>query len=218
MTSLRPLLPVLALLLAPALAACGDDDEPENTPPSATTPDSPEVPSEGTSSDSEGETSASDPGTEVTTDAGGALPNPCDVLTAADVQAAFGVPFGEPSQGGGGYSEQELEWQSQDCNFEAEDLVEVDFALTGPDDFREGDFQCPRPTEIVSTVTPVEGLDAEQAWWKLDENPPLEATLRVCTDGYNFDIELEYEDGVDFQGDPQQQSIALAEVALERLG
>ena len=40
------------------------------------------------------------------------------------IGGAFGVPFGEPSQGGGGYSEQDLEWQSQDCSFEAEDLVE----------------------------------------------------------------------------------------------
>jgi|GEM_PF-6067060 len=215
MTSLRPLVPVVVLLLAPALAACGDDDEPENTPPSATTPDSPEVPSEGTSSDTPGETSPTDAGT---TDAGGELPNPCDVLTAADVQAAFGVPFGEPSQGGGGYTEQDIEWQSQDCNFEAEDLVEIDFALTGPDGFAAGDFQCPKPTEILATVTPVEGLDAQEAWWKRAENPPLEATLRVCTESYNFDIELEYEDGVDFQGDPQQQSIALAEVVLDRLG
>ncbi|RHW26413.1 hypothetical protein D0Z08_13810 [Nocardioides immobilis] len=216
MASLRPFLPAIAvLLLAPVLAACGDDgDEQDNTPPSSSSPSPPE------SSEPTEKTDATSiaPPTATSATAGAELPAPCDVLTPADVEAAFGVAFGEPSQGGGGYTQQDLVWQSEDCNFEAEDLVEVDFALTGPDDFRQGEFQCPKPTEIVATVTRVRGLDAVEAWWKRDENPPLEATLRVCTESYNFDIELDYEDGVDFQGDPKQQSIALAETVLTNIG
>ncbi len=214
---------IAVLLLAPVLVACGDDgDEQDDTPPSSSTPSPPESsePTDKTdATEGTDATSIAPPtATSGTTETGAELPAPCDVLTPADVEAAFGVAFDEPSQGGGGYTQQDLVWQSEDCNFEAEDLVEVELALTGPDDFREGEFQCPKPTEIVATVTRVRGLDAVEAWWKRDENPPLEATLRVCTESYNFDIELEYEDGVDFQGDPKQQTIALAETVLTNIG
>lgn len=211
MRSHRGFLAVAVLVLAPVLAGCGDDDDPEDRPPASSSPDQPESSSAGTSE------SASETSSE-TSDAPAGLPAACDVLTPADVEAAFGVPFGEPSIGGGGTTEQDIVWQSDDCNFEAEDLVEVDFALTGPDDFTAGEFQCPEPRGIASTVTPVEVPGAVEAWWDRDDAPPLEATLRVCTEGYNFDIDLEYEDGVDFQGDPKQQSIALAETALGVLG
>lgn len=80
----------------------------------------------------------------------------------------------------------------------AEDLVEVQLALTGPDDSMQGELTCPEPRAIASTVEPVEGL-GRSAWWERDDAPPLEATLRVCTEGYNFDIDLEYEDGVDLR-------------------
>ncbi|WP_322937473.1 hypothetical protein [Nocardioides bizhenqiangii] len=212
MRSHRGFLAIAVLLLAPVLAGCGEDDDPENSPPTSSSPDLPDA------SNAETSATTSEATSEATTDTSAGLPPACDVLTPADVEAAFGVPFGEPSLGGGGTTEQDIVWQSDDCNFEAEDLVEVDFALTGPDDFTAGEFQCPEPRAIASTVTPVEVPGAVEAWWDRDDAPPLEATLRVCTEAYIFDIDLEYEDGVDFQGDPMQQSIALAETALGVLG
>lgn len=212
MRSSRGFLVIAALLLTPVLGACGDDGDGDGdgATPSASATDSP---TDATSVASTDATTAS-----VTATAGDGLPPACEVVTAADVEAAFGVPFGDPAFGGGGHTEQDIAWQSDDCNFEAEDLVQVDFGLTGPDDFRTGGFQCPEPRGIAATVSPVEVPGAVEAWWEVDDAPPLEATLRVCTDAYNFDIELEYEDGVDFQGDPQTQAIALAVVALEKLG
>lgn len=216
MRSQRRVLAIAVLLLAPVLAGCGDDTDSDDTnPPPSSTPDPPTDQTEQTTGATPPSTGAT---TGATTDAGGELPAACDVLTPADVEAAFGVPFGEPTLGGGGHTEQDIVWQSDDCNFEAEDLVEVDFALTGQDDFTAGSFQCPKPRDIASTVTPVEVAGATEAWWDRDDAPPLEASLRVCTDSFNFDIGLEYEDGVDFQGDPMQQSIALAETALAALG
>lgn len=199
MGTFRRLIPVLVLTTA-AFAACGEDDEPENEPPTSTTPSPPASESAPTAP-------------EVAE-----LPDACDVLTADDVATAFGVEFGDPTPGVGGHTEGDVEWQSDNCQWESTDLVEIQLALTGPDDFTGDDaFTCPEPTTILSTVEPVPGL-GEAAYWEVDDDPPLEATLRVCTSGYNFDLDVEYEDGVDFQGDPQQQSIALAGVVLAELG
>jgi hypothetical protein len=207
------------LLLVPVLVGCGDDDEPEDTPPSSSSPDDPDETSEGTSSPtSEATSETPSETTSATAETSGAagLPAACDVITADDVTDAFGVAFGLPEPGGGGHSEQDVEWQSDNCSFEAADLVEVQLALSGPDDYTDG-FTCPEPTAIASTVEPVSGV-GDRAYWERDEAPPLEATLRVCTASYNFDIDLEYEDGVDFQGDPRKQSIALAKAVLAKIG
>lgn len=211
---------VLLLLAAPALASCGDSDNTTDdaAPPPSSSPSDPE--SGGSPSAPETSGTSESSGTTGATSGGTALPAACEVITAEEVGAAFAVSFGPGSPGGGGTSEGDLEWQSEDCSFEAEDLLEVELALTAPEDFTAGEFQCPEPTAIASTVTPVEGLPAPatQAWWDRDDAPPLEATLRVCTDAYNFEVQLEYEDGVDFQGDPQQQATALAGVVLANLG
>lgn len=206
MRSVRRLLPIGALLLAPVLAGCGGDDEPSGEDASAAeSSSSPAEPS------SPASTEATDPATP------GVLPAACDVLSPQDVSDAYRVEFGPAELGGGGHTEQDLEWQSDNCSWEAEDLVEVTFALSGPDDFADGTLVCPEPLAIASTVEPVTGLDADAAWWEVDDAPPLEATLRVCTATALFDLELEYEDGVDYQGDPQRQTIALAKAVLVAL-
>lgn len=209
MSSFTRLAPVLLLVLAPAVSACGGDSDnttDDAAPPPSSTPSAPS-----TSSPTASDTSASS-----SAPADGALPAACDVLAPTDVQAAFGVEFGPGEPGGGGTTEDDLEWSSDNCDWEASDLVEVQLAVTGPDDFT-GELTCPEPTSVASTVEPVPDL-GEAAYWEVDDSPPLEATLRVCTAGYNVDIDLEHEDGTDVQGDPLQQSIALATVVLAKLG
>ena len=208
MDPLRRLLPVLLLSLAPVLAACGDDGDDGGGDGSS---------GDGTTTEPTDAGSApSTPTTPSTTAGVPTLPAACDVLTPEDVEAAYGVAFGAPEQGGGGHAEGKYEWQSDNCSFTAEALLEVKLALVGADDF-SGAFACPEPTAIASQVEPVDGL-GDQAWWEVDDAGPLEATLRVCTPSYDFDLELEYEDGVDYVGDPQTQTIALAGVVLAKLG
>ncbi|MEZ0577486.1 hypothetical protein [Nocardioides sp. MH1] len=196
------LLPVLLLALAPGLAACGDDDGESSTP----TTDA----ASATSSPSHASTTptGSTPGVP-------RIPPACDVLDPGDLQAAYGVAFGPAEQGGGGHSEGTYEWQSDDCSFTAEALLEVQLELVGPDDF-SGEFACPPPSEIAASVESVDGL-GDRAWWKKQDGTPLSASLRVCTPDYDFDITLDYEDGVDYVGDPETQTIALAGVVLAAL-
>lgn len=213
MRSLRSSTPVLLLLFVPALGACGDSEDPGLLPEDET--------SEATTATTDATDTGSSPvppTAEVSSDVPAGLPAACDVLTPEDVAAAYGVPFGPAEPGGGGHTEGDVEWQSDNCDWEAQDLVEVQLALTGPEDFTGDDtFTCPEPTAIAATVEPVPGL-GDAAFWEVDEAPPLEATLRVCTADYNFDIDLDFEDGVDFQGDPRAQSIALAAVVIAKLG
>jgi hypothetical protein len=207
MRSSRVLLAVAVLLLAPVLTGCGDDDSDDG--------DDDTTPSESSPSSPGGETESSAPATTDATTAPAELPRACDVLTSEDVAAAYGVEFGPAEPGGGATNEQDLSWQSDNCDWEAEDLVEVQLALSGPEDYTPA-FACQEPTSIGSTVEPVSDL-GDQAWWEVDDFAALNTSLRVCTADYNFDIDLEYEDGVDFQGDPMLQSIALAQVVLAKV-
>jgi hypothetical protein len=218
MRSPSRLAPGLLLVLAPMLAGCGGDSDnttDDAAPPSSSTPSVPPTSQPATADTS---VTSTDTGATSTAPSGAGLPDACDVLTPTDVQAAFGVEFGAGQQGGGGTAEGDLQWQSDNCSFKADGLVEVELALTGPDDFSAGDFQCPEPSGIASTVTPADVPGATAAWWDVDDDPPLEATLRLCTDAFNVDIGLDYEDGVDFQGVPKDQAIALAGVVLAKLG
>ncbi|THI94086.1 hypothetical protein E7Z54_20345 [Nocardioides sp.] len=88
--------------------------------------------------------------------------------------------------------------------------------LTGPDDFKDGTFLCPRPLEIAAIVEPVDDIvGAEEGWWKVSDSPPLEALMRACSAAANIDIDIEYEG--EYEGDPRNQSVALMEKALANL-
>lgn len=217
MRSLRRLAPIAVLLLAPVLAGCGDDggddkDSNEGAPPTSSSPDAPD---------------SSDPATdatEATSDAESSspaepveLPGACDVVTADDVGAAYGVEFGTGEVGGGGTSENDVEWQSDNCDWESEGLLEVQLAISGPDDF-EGEVTCPVPGKKNATPVQPPGPEAIRAWWIVEDQQPLEATLRLCTTESLVEIGLEFEGGTDYLGDPQIQTTALASYVLTQLG
>lgn len=210
---LRRTWPAAVLLLAPVLAACSDDAD--STPDDDTSSSAP-APSETPSS-----APASTPSeTEETTTAppASSLPAACDLITADDLAKAMGVTFAPGRAGTGDTTEQDLSWTSDDCSFEAEDLVEVTVKLTGPDDFTQGRFGCPQPPEVGSIIDPADDIaGATDGWWKVSDAPPLEATLRACSATALVDVEMEYEDGVDYEGDPRAQAAQLAEFVLANL-
>lgn len=214
---LRRLWPAALLALAPVLAACGDDDpetggsDDPTTSAAPTTDAPPETPTEEPSvSETPVETSSAPPASD--------LPAACDLVTVNDVAKAMGVSFGPAEIGGGTTSEQDLEWRSDNCSFEAEDLVEVTVKVTGPSDFVKGTFTCAQPSEIASIIEPADDVPGStDGWWKVSDAPPLEATLRACSTTANVDVELDYEDGVDYQGDPRQQAAQLAGLVLSGL-
>jgi hypothetical protein len=218
----RRMWPVAVLLLAPVLAACGDDSAGDDGSEDATSSAAP------TETTSDAATEASTPATtdtasaepeEPTTSAAPAgLPSACDLVGEADVTEAYGVAVVQDGVGSGTTSEQDLEWTSENCSFQAEGLVEVTVKLTGPEDFRRGTFQCPQPDDIAAIVEPVDDIvGADEGWWKVSDSPPLRATMRACTTSANVDIDLDYEDGVEYEGDPRNQSVALMEKALTSL-
>ncbi|WP_435770637.1 hypothetical protein [Nocardioides sp. SYSU DS0651] len=210
---LRRTWPAVLLILAPVLAACGDDgaDDPEDEETSSAPYSEPTE--ESTSPSAEVTTSET---TSSPSAAPGKLPAACDIVTAEDVSQAYHLEFGPPSVGGGSTTEQGVEWSSDNCGFEVEEVVEVKVKLTGPDDFASGSFQCPQPTDVAAIVEPVQDLaGADSAWWKTSEAPPLEATLRACAEDVLLEIDLEYE--TDYEGDPRNDSIALAEKLLAEI-
>lgn len=206
----RRLWPAALLLLAPVLTGCGDDEDPDGTDDA--------TPTQATSSPTSAPTEATSTATEPSPSASAGLPAACDVLTSDDVEKAFGVEFDAGRGGTGTTGEQDIEWTSDNCAFVAKDLVEVTLRLTGVDDFTKGAFGCPRPSEIGAILEPVDDIaGADEGWWKVSDRPPLEATLRACAPSALVEIDLEYEDGVDYDGDPRNQSVALAELVLSAL-
>ncbi|WP_028656464.1 hypothetical protein [Nocardioides sp. J54] len=212
---LRRLWPAALIALTPVLAACGDDDnEPDDdaTEPSSQAPS----PTEATSATEEPTQATSEPTSEPP--AADLLPAACDLITGDDLAKAMGITFGPAEPGGGTTSEQDLEWRSDNCSFEAEDLVEVTIKVTGPSDFVKGTFGCSQPSEIASIVEPADDIPgATDGWWKVSDAPPLEAELRACSATANVEVEMEYEDGVDYEGDPRQQAAQIATHVLNNL-
>ncbi len=141
----------------------------------------------------------------------------CDLATEADVEAAFGADLPAGSYSGGGTDEDGVQWQSDNCNWDIEDGLEVSLEYSTAEDFADGELLCPELDSFSTPSTPVEGLDATSAAWVNDQVDPDEGTLRVCTDTALINIDIETADGT---GDPdtmQQQAVALAEVVLANL-
>lgn len=207
----RRIWPAAFLFLVPALTGCSDDggvDGSGVTTPTETT----STPAATTSSPAAPTSTASEAPPEPE------LPAACDLITTDDVAKAFGVSFGAADPGSGTTSEQDLRWTSSSCSFQAQDLLEVTVHVTGPDDFNQGGFGCPQPSESSAIVEPVDDIvGGTDGWWKVSDAPPLAASLRACSATALVAVELEYEDGVDYEGDPRSQSIAVAELVLAAL-
>lgn len=215
---LRPFLPVVVLLLAPALAACGDD-EPDTTSTSGDPTSSGAASTEPTVSESASTGEASertqDPEPSSAAPAAAAA---CDVVTSDDVAKAFGVSFGAGEADTDTTTEGKLAWKSSECSFEAKDLVDVTVKMTGAADFTQGTLTCAQPSDVDANVEPADDIaGATDGWWSVNSAPPLEATLRACSKTALVEVELDYEDGVDYQGDPRNQSAAVAELVLAAL-
>lgn len=206
----RHLAPVAALLLVPALAACGDDDPAEVS--------SVPTPTESTPTVSEEPTEASSSAATQTTDAAPVLPGACDLITVDDVAKAMGVSFGAGEPETEDESEGSLAWTADECSFDADDLVEVSIRVTQPGDFVQGTFTCPMPSDRDGVVEPVDDVaGASEGWWKVSNPPNFAGTLRACTPEVFVEVELDYEDGVDYEGDPRQQAGQLAQLVLANL-
>lgn len=218
----RRIWPVAVLLLSPVLAACGDDGDGDDGSEETTTSAAPTQTTSDAATESSTpattDTASEEPEDPTTSAAPADLPSPCDLVGEADVTEAYGVTVVQDGVGSGTTSEQDLEWTSENCSFQAQGLVEVTVRLTGPDDFKRGNFQCPQPGDIAAIVEPVDDIaGARKGWWKVSDSPPLRATMRACTATANIDIDIDYEDGVEYEGDPRNQSVALMEKALTSL-
>ena len=198
---MRTVLTVLALALSVTLSACGDDDEP--------------ISSGGTSEETE--ESPTDPGTTATDEAPVDV-EVCDLADEADAEAAFEEDLPPGSFSSGSTDEDGVQWQSDNCNWEIEEGTEVSLELSTAEDFADGQLQCPELDSFSDPSVPVEGLDASSAAWVNDSIDPNEGTLRICTDAYLINIDLESPDGSRDPATMQAQSVAFAEIVLANLG
>jgi hypothetical protein len=191
-----------AIALSFVLAGCGDDDEPIRSGGSDETSESPPTTSAPATSTT--------PIDEI---------DVCTLADEADVEAAFGEDLPPGSFSSGSTDEDDVQWQSDNCNWDIEDGLEVSLAVTSAEDFVDGGgLQCPELDSFVIPSTPVEGLDADSASWVNDKIDPNEGTLRICTGSALMDIDVESPDGSRDPETMQSQAVALAEVVLTNLG
>lgn len=201
---MRPLISVGVLLLALVAAGCGGDEEPSDQSGDGTTSDS-------ASADPETEPTETSEPTEP--EATGA----CDLADEGDVAAAFGQQVPAGSQGGGGHDEDGLVWQSDNCNWEVDDALEVTLAISVADDFADGSLLCPELSYLDTEATPVPEV-GDRASWVGNDLGEIEGTLRVCTADRLVDIDADAPTGSRDLDTLRDQAVALATVVLGNLG
>ncbi|MBM9459979.1 hypothetical protein JK386_08690 [Nocardioides sp. zg-536] len=211
---LRHLAPAAVLALLPAFAACSDDDPDSTSAETSSAAPTSDTAEPTTATPSPSATSA----TPTETAPASTLPAACDVVTVDDLSRVYGQSFvldgadtGETTEGG-------LSWRTNSCDFDVEGLVDVEVSLTGPGDFTKGSFGCPQPSDADGIVEPVDDIaGATGGWWKVSSAPPLEGELRACSADALVTVEIDYEDGQDYEGDPRSESVQLAEMVLRNL-
>lgn len=198
----------LVALLALSLAACGEDDDPADTDVAPSTGQGSPEPAPGSEDVPDQET----PGA-------GEIPKACELADADAVEAAYGlqVPPGEQKFGGHDDSNS-VRWQSDNCDWEAPDALEVSLQVARPDDFEDPARFCPELSYLGDPSEPVDGLGDEAHWVGSEDPDELEATLRVCTGEVMFDLEVDAELGGATLAELRDQTVALAGTVLERLG
>lgn len=222
MRSARTLLPAALLALAPVLAACGQGDDAEAKDDSAPSSGSAVDRTSEAASDASSETASDTASSATTTSApppGDDLPAACELVEKIDIATAYGVTpqQAQPSQGASGTGStdgEQYSWTTDECIFTAKKFLTATIAIAGPADFST-DFGCPEQSASSVVKTKVKGAD--QASWAVQSPDPLDAELRVCTDEVVLDINLEFEPAYQHEGDPQAQSVGLAQTVLERL-
>lgn len=192
---LRRLWPAAVLVLAPVLAACGDDGKPDAEPTPSATPTS-EAP---TPTPTETPTPSATATTTVPTaepTSSTRLPT-CDLLTDGDVSKALGetVATGKPAGAG-------------TCTFAGKTVtVKVTVRDAGP---------CTQPDDSDGNVEPSDVAGAKTSWWKTSSAPPLVALQRACSKQANVDVDLAYSTP-SYEGDPSAGSAQLAGLVLASL-
>lgn len=193
MRSARALLPVALLALAPVLAACGQGDDAEARDDSAPSSESAVDRTSDAASDATTDTT-SPAASESTTPSGGDLPAACDVVKKIDIATAYGAT---PAAG---------QQQDSSCVFDAKNFftVQVDVAP-----------MCETATEQDAKPVKVKGADS--ATWEQTSSDPFSAALLACAGDTGLSIRLDFEPAYQHEGDPQLQSVGLAETVLKRL-
>lgn len=197
-----------ALLLLTA-AACGGDEG--DDPDAGSSPDRGQAseaadsgsPSAGSDDGDDGE---GDGGDEGDASSAGARPAPCDLVSSDDVAAAFGTTVDSGTDRFGGHSENDVEYSSVDCTWEAEDQLEVELELSFADDFEQG-MVCQTVSYLGDEGKPADVAGADSASWLASEDPnEIEARLRACTDSAVITLHVEDETGANV---PQLRTAAI---------
>ncbi|WP_067430360.1 hypothetical protein [Nocardioides jensenii] len=193
---MRLLTATASAMLALSLTGCGDGDD-------------------DTEADSSDSPSSSVGSSNVPSTDGDA--RPCDLVSAADVETAYGVTVGEGEPGLGGHNENDVKFSSSDCDWQAEDHLEVELALSRAADF-EGGLTCIPVRYLGQDGAPVDVAGASSATWLASEDPDeVEAQLRACTDSAVLTFSVEAKNGSDV-AQLRTSTITVAEKALAGLG
>lgn len=194
---LRRLWPAAVLVLAPVLAACGDDGDPDAEPTPSVTPTS-EAPTPTptpTPTQTPTPTETTSAATVEPTAAG--RPPACDLLTDGDVSKALGETVAAGKAAG-----------ADSCTFTGSTVtVKVTVSDGGA---------CPQPADTDGNVEPSDVAGAKTSWWKTSSAPPLVALQRACAKDANVDVALRYSTP-SYEGDPSAGSAQLAGLVLASL-
>lgn len=192
----------LAALLVLTLTACSED---------------PEEPADAEDGPTTGQTEAEETEETEETEEAAEVPGACELADAEAVEAAYGqqVPPGQVVSGGHDDSNG-VQWQSDNCDWEAPDALEVSLQVAQVEDFEVADEFCPELSYLGDPATPVDGLGDRAAWVVSEDPDEVEATLRVCTGEVMFDIEVDSALGTDVEA-LRDQTVTLAGTVLGNL-
>jgi hypothetical protein len=104
--------------------------------------------------------------------------HPCDVVDVEALDTLVGTPVGEGEPRLAGVNENDVQWEADECQWELEEVIELQVQLVQADDYQAGEVVCPELGGIGSEVTDVDGL-GDSAQWEFDSSNG-EGKLRAC--------------------------------------